>query len=247
MQTTEALTTMSFANFLRETDAVGLFVFGLLILMSIVSWYFIVLKAVRIVRIRSRSSHVVSSFWRTAPDQAIAYLEQQPDWEPFSKVALDGEFAMQHHDQLTQERAAGTLHRAEFLDRALRAATDREMERLETGLTFLASVGSTAPFIGLFGTVWGIFHALVRIGATGETSLDQVAGPVGEALIMTALGLAVAVPAVLGYNLLVRNNRVIIASFHAFAEDLLAYLTTGARVPSSMDHHRAHRSQRPAT
>jgi biopolymer transport protein ExbB len=114
------------------------------------------------------------------------------------------------------------------------------MERLETGLTFLATVGSTAPFVGLFGTVWGIFHALVRIGATGETSLDQVAGPVGEALIMTALGLAVAVPAVLGYNLLVRNNRVIIASFHAFAEDLLAYLTTGARVPSSMDHHRAH-------
>jgi biopolymer transport protein ExbB len=83
----------------------------------------------------------------------------------------------------------------------------------------------------------------VRIGATGETSLDQVAGPVGEALIMTALGLAVAVPAVLGYNLLVRNNRVIIASFHAFAEDLLAYLTTGARVPSSMDHHRAHAKQ----
>jgi biopolymer transport protein ExbB len=120
------------------------------------------------------------------------------------------------------------------------------MERLETGLTFLATVGSTAPFVGLFGTVWGIFHALVRIGASGETSLDQVAGPVGEALIMTALGLAVAVPAVLGYNLLVRNNRVIIASFHAFAEDMLAYLTTGARVPSSMDHHRAHRFEKQA-
>jgi biopolymer transport protein ExbB len=150
---------------------------------------------------------------------------------------------MNHHDQLTEDRLAGTLHRADFLDRALRASINREMERLETGLTFLATVGSTAPFVGLFGTVWGIFHALVRIGATGETSLDQVAGPVGEALIMTALGLAVAVPAVLGYNLLVRNNRVIIASFHAFAEDLLAYLTTGARVPSSMDHHRAHAKQ----
>ncbi len=153
---------------------------------------------------------------------------------------------MQHHDQLTEDRVAGTLHRAEFLDRALRAAINREMERLETGLTFLATVGSTAPFVGLFGTVWGIFHALVRIGASGETSLDQVAGPVGEALIMTALGLAVAVPAVIGYNLVVRNNRVIIASFHAFAEDLLAYLTTGARVPSSMDHHRAHRLQQKA-
>jgi biopolymer transport protein ExbB len=240
MHPTEALTTMSFANFLRQTDAVGLFVFGLLVVMSIVSWYFMIIKFIRVVRIRTRSNHVVSSFWKTPTDQAIGYLENQPDWEPFSKIALDGEFAMQHHDQLTEDRLAGTLHRADFLDRSLRSSINREMERLETGLTFLATVGSTAPFVGLFGTVWGIFHALVRIGATGETSLDQVAGPVGEALIMTALGLAVAVPAVLGYNLLVRNNRVIIASFHAFAEDLLAYLTTGARVPSSMDHHRAH-------
>jgi biopolymer transport protein ExbB len=239
MHPTEALTTMSFANFLRQTDAVGLFVFGLLVVMSIVSWYFMIIKFVRVVRIRTRSNHVVSSFWKTPTEQAIGYLENQPDWEPFSKIALDAEFAMQHHDQLTEDRLAGTLHRADFLDRSLRASINREMERLETGLTFLATVGSTAPFVGLFGTVWGIFHALVRIGATGETSLDQVAGPVGEALIMTALGLAVAVPAVLGYNLLVRNNRVIIASFHAFAEDLLAYLTTGARVPSSMDHHRA--------
>jgi biopolymer transport protein ExbB len=246
MHPTQDLTTMSFSNFLHSTDAVGMFVFGLLILMSIVSWYFMIIKFVRALRIRTRSNHVVTSFWKTAPDQAIGYLEQQPDWEPFSKIGLDAEFAMQHHDQLAEDRLAGTLHRAEFLDRSLRSAINRETERLETGLTFLATVGSTAPFVGLFGTVWGIFHALVKIGATGETSLDQVAGPVGEALIMTALGLAVAVPAVLGYNLLVRNNRVIIASFHAFAEDLLAYLTTGARVPSSMDHHRAHRISKAA-
>jgi biopolymer transport protein ExbB len=236
MHPTEALTSLSFAHFLQQTDAVGLFVFALLVLMSVVSWYFIVLKAARVLRIRRTSPGVVATFWRTSSDAAVTWLERQPDWEPFSKIALDGEYAMQHHDHLTEERVAGTLHRAEFLDRSLRASINREMERLETGLTFLATVGSTAPFVGLFGTVWGIFHALVRIGASGETSLDQVAGPVGEALIMTALGLAVAVPAVLGYNLLVRNNRVIIASFHAFAEDLLAYLTTGARVPSSMDH-----------
>lgn len=236
MHPTEALTTMSFANFLRQTDAVGLFVFGLLVLMSVVSWYFILLKVARVVRIRRLSHRVVTTFWEMPGDRGVDFLERQPDWEPFSKIALDGEFALEHHDRLTEDRVAGTLHRAEFLDRSLRASIQREMERLETGLTFLATVGSTAPFVGLFGTVWGIFHALVRIGASGETSLDQVAGPVGEALIMTALGLAVAVPAVLGYNLLVRNNRVIIASFHAFAEDLLAYLTTGARVPSSMDH-----------
>ena len=246
MHPTDALTTMSFANFLQQTDAVGLFVFGLLVVMSIVSWYFIVLKAARVIRIRTRSHHVVTTFWKTPTDQALGFLEQQPDWEPFSKIALDGEFAMEHHDRLTEERVAGTLHRAEFLDRSLRSSINRETERLETGLTFLATVGSTAPFIGLFGTVWGIFHALVRIGASGATSLHQVAGPVGAALLLPALGLAVAVPAVLGYNLVVRNNRVIIASFHAFAEDLLAYLTTGARVPSSMDHHRAHRLQQQA-
>jgi biopolymer transport protein ExbB len=239
MHPTEALTTMSFANFLRQTDAVGIFVFGLLVLMSVVSWYFILLKVVRVARIRRLSNRVVTTFWGMPGAQGVDFLERQPDWEPFSKIALDAEFALQHHDRLTADRVAGTLHRAEFLDRSLRASIQREMERLETGLTFLATVGSTAPFVGLFGTVWGIFHALVRIGASGETSLDQVAGPVGEALIMTALGLAVAVPAVLGYNLLVRNNRVIIASFHAFAEDLLAYMTTGARVPSSMDHRRA--------
>ncbi|RPH84643.1 MAG: MotA/TolQ/ExbB proton channel family protein, partial [Desulfobacteraceae bacterium] len=147
MHPTDALTTMSFSNFLRSTDAVGMFVFGLLILMSIVSWYFMVIKFVRALRIRTRSNHVVSSFWKTAPDQAIAYLEQQPDWEPFSKIALDAEFAMQHHDQLTEDRLAGTLHRAEFLDRSLRSAINRETERLETGLTFLATVGSTAPFV----------------------------------------------------------------------------------------------------
>ncbi len=246
MHPTEALTTMSFANFLHRQTPSGCSSSGCWYVMSIVSWYFIVLKAARVIRIRTRSHHVVTTFWKTPTEQALGYLEQQPDWEPFSKIALDGEFAMEHHDRLTEDRVAGTLHRAEFLDRSLRSSINRETERLETGLTFLATVGSTAPFIGLFGTVWGIFHALVRIGASGETSLDQVAGPVGEALIMTALGLAVAVPAVLGYNLVVRNNRVIIASFHAFAEDLLAYLTTGARVPSSMDHHRAHRLQQQA-
>ena len=125
---------MSFANFLHETDAVGLFVFGLLVLMSIVSWYFIFLKAARVLRIRTRSHHVVTTFWKTPTDQALGFLEQQPDWEPFSKIALDGEFAMEHHDRLTEERVAGTLHRAEFLDRSLRSSINRETERLETGL-----------------------------------------------------------------------------------------------------------------
>ena len=227
MHPTEALTTMSFANFLRMTDAVGLFVFGLLILMSIVSWYFIFLKSARVIRIRTRSSRVVTTFWKTPADQAIGYLERQPDWEPFSKIALDGEFAMQHHDQLTEDRVSGTLHRAEFLDRALRSSISRETDRLETGLTFLATVGSTAPFVGLFGTVWGIYHALVAIGISGQAALEKVAGPVGEALIMTAAGLAVALPAVFAYNAFTRANRVVLADLDAFAHDLHAFFTVG--------------------
>jgi biopolymer transport protein ExbB len=110
----------------------------------------------------------------------------------------------------------------ELLERALRRALDEELVRRESGLTLLASVGSTAPFVGLFGTVWGVYHALVAIGVSGQGTLDKVAGPVGEALIMTALGLAVAIPAVLAYNAFVRGNRLVLARLDAHAHDLYA-------------------------
>jgi biopolymer transport protein ExbB len=115
----------------------------------------------------------------------------------------------------------------DFLTRAMRRVIDEETTRLENGLTVLASVGATAPFVGLFGTVWGVYHALVTIGNSGSASLEQIAGPVGESLIMTGLGLAVAIPAVLGYNALVRGNRVLLGRLDAFAYDLFAFLTTG--------------------
>ncbi|MGQ0651984.1 MAG: MotA/TolQ/ExbB proton channel family protein [Betaproteobacteria bacterium] len=117
---------------------------------------------------------------------------------------------------------------ADFLTRAMRRAIDEDTARLESGLTVLASVGSTAPFVGLLGTVWGVYHALVSIGLSGQGTLDKVAGPVGEALIMTALGLAVAIPAVLAYNGFVRANRLVLARLDAFAHDLYALLTLGA-------------------
>jgi biopolymer transport protein ExbB len=104
---------------------------------------------------------------------------------------------------------------------------------MESGLTVLASVGSTAPFVGLFGTVWGVYHALINIGMSGQGTLDKVAGPVGEALIMTALGLAVAIPAVLAYNGFVRSNRVVLAQLDSFAHDLFAFLATGFHVNDS--------------
>jgi biopolymer transport protein ExbB len=119
---------------------------------------------------------------------------------------------------------------SDWLTRSLRNSIDESTARLQSGLAVLASVGSTAPFVGLFGTVWGIYHALITISSAGQASIDKVAGPIGEALIMTALGLAVAIPAVLGYNALVRGNKSVLMKLNRFAHDLHAYFVTGARV-----------------
>ena len=122
---------------------------------------------------------------------------------------------------------------SDWVTRSLRNTMDEFTSRLQSGLAILASVGSTAPFIGLFGTVWGIYHALLSIGTAGQATIDKVAGPVGESLIMTALGLAVAIPAVLGYNALVRGNKGVLQKLNRFAHDLHAYFVTGTRVNSS--------------
>jgi biopolymer transport protein ExbB len=231
MHQTGALSQMGFGNLLAQADGVALGVLLLLLLMAVFSWYYIVTKAVRAWNIRTRADAVVAGFWEAAslPD-GVKLMERQLPSEPYSKIALDGANAATHHEKHTGGRLGEAMGRNEFVERALRKAIARETTTLETGLTFLATVGATAPFVGLFGTVWGIYHALIRIGASGEASLDAVAAPVGEALIMTALGLAVAVPAVLGYNFLVRSNRVVIQGFDNFAHDLHLYLTTGARV-----------------
>jgi biopolymer transport protein ExbB len=231
MHSTTALNQMGFGNLLAQADGVALAVLILLLLMAVFSWYYIVTKALRAVHIRRAADAVVASFWEapSLPDGIKAMEGQRPS-EPFSKIALDGVNAASHHEKHTGGRLGESMGLSEFVERALRKAISRETTQLETGLTFLATVGATAPFVGLFGTVWGIYHALIRIGASGEASLDAVAAPVGEALIMTAIGLAVAVPAVLGYNFLVRSNRVVTQSFDNFAHDLHQYLTTGARV-----------------
>jgi biopolymer transport protein ExbB len=222
---------MGFGNLIAQADGVALAVLILLLLMAVFSWYYIVTKAWRAWHIRKRSDAVVAGFWEASSlPEGVQAMEKQEKAEPFSKIALDGVNAATHHEKHTGGRLGEAMGKGEFVERALRKAIARETTDLETGLTFLATVGATAPFVGLFGTVWGIYHALIRIGASGEASLDAVAAPVGEALIMTAIGLAVAVPAVLGYNFLVRSNRVVIASFDNFAHDLHQYLTTGARV-----------------
>ena len=137
-------------------------------------------------------------------------------------------------DDLDERHGVNRLNEAgssgDFVTRTLRKTIDEETARMESGLTVLASVGATAPFVGLLGTVWGIYHALIAIGMSGAGTLDKVAGPVGEALIMTAIGLTVAIPAVLGYNFLVRSNRMTLARLDAFAHDLFAFLATGVKI-----------------
>jgi len=219
-----------FHGFLTD-NPLGLVVFLVLSVMSLASLYYIIMNTVRSIQVSSRADKVISGFWNAGSTQdSIRWLEAQTSSEPFSKIALDAASAVAHHQQTGSGGLAESLTRSEFVDRALRQAVARESLRLEGGLTLLATVGSSAPFVGLLGTVWGIYHALTGIAASGSAQMDKVAGPVGEALIMTAYGLFAAIPAVLAYNFFTRANRVIYAKFDEFAHDLHDYFATGWRV-----------------
>ena len=227
-----ALTQMGFEHLLHSFDTLSLTVFVTLVIMSVGSVVFIILNAWRVIAIRSRADKVRESFWETKSlADARRHLEEQPGWEPFSKIALDVATAADHHSSEEGSRLAESLNRSEFIDRALRQGVARESARLETGLTWLATTGSTAPFVGLMGTVWGIYHALIGIATAGQVTIDQISGPVGEALIMTAAGLAVAIPAVLAYNVLGRAIGRIEAELEGFARDLRELLITAKANP----------------
>jgi biopolymer transport protein ExbB len=220
--------TLGFAHYWAQGDAVSHAVAYILLLMSVLSWYYILSKTWSSWRIR-KSANALDGFWK-APTltDAIAVVNAADSENVYTPLASQGVEAANMRSQEGSLNAA--VDPSELITRTLRREINRVSSRLESGLTLLASVGSTAPFVGLFGTVWGIYHALVAVSATGTVQLDKVAGPVGEALIMTALGLVVAIPAVLAYNAFTRVNRVTLAELDAFAHDLHAYLTTGARV-----------------
>ncbi len=206
------------------TKAVAL----LLLAMSLASWIVIIVKTLDIFKYKKLSDRA-DSFWHSA-DFAEGLEKLGPDASnPFRLLALEGRDATTHHRN-TKAHLHDTLDVSDWVTRCLRSRLDDATARLQSGLAILASVGSTAPFVGLFGTVWGIYHALMTIGAAGQATIDKVAGPIGEALIMTALGLAVAIPAVLGYNALVRGNKAVLTKLNRFAHDLHAYFVTGARV-----------------
>lgn len=212
---------------LEQGGIIAQTVFGILVLMSVVSFYIMFTKLFEQQKIINQAKRVRQGFWQSnSLREGAAKLEKN---SAYKQIVDDGLQAQDQHAKLTDPVEAhdwlhGSLARSE-------AAIN---SKLGTGLAFLATVGATAPFIGLFGTVIGIYRALIKIGAAGQASIDAVAGPVGEALIMTALGLAVAVPAVLAYNWLQRRNKSIAEDLSAFSNDVLGYLASGGAVRPSV-------------
>ena len=204
--------------FLIEGGAVTITVAIFLLMMSVASWYFMIVKAYQTFKLRQYVTAYVQTFWE-APTLQVGLNQSNPN-SPAAKLANQAVDAAHHHQLHAAKKLVDACSHDEFIARSMRRVIGQTNAQLESGLSVLASVGSVAPFVGLFGTVWGIYHALANISASGQASLDKVAGPVGEALIMTAIGLAVAIPAVLAYNALVRANRLVLIQLDNFAQDL---------------------------
>lgn len=218
---------LGFAHFIADCDAVGKGVLALLFVLSIASWYFIVTKSLANMGARKRANIFLARFWNASSLQEMQKsLSEASADNAFSDLARQA-LSVSNGNQSGAEKLLAAGGMSEYVTRVLRNGIDQEAARIEHGLTVLASAGSAAPFVGLFGTVWSIYHALLQIGMSGQGTLDKVAGPVGEALIMTALGLAVAIPAVLAYNAITRSNRIWLAQLDNFAHDLYVLVTIG--------------------
>jgi biopolymer transport protein ExbB len=207
-------------------DIVARITLGILVIMSMGSWYVIITKVYEQAKMGAQARAAEKSFWR-APSVRQG-TEGLKSGSPFRFIAESGLEASGTHTGLI-----GNVDLNTWVSMSIQRAIDNVSSRTQDGLAFLATVGSTAPFVGLFGTVWGIYHALTAIGIAGQASIDKVAGPVGEALIMTAIGLAVAVPAVLGYNWLIRRNKAAMEMVRSFGADLHAVLLSAPKTVST--------------
>ena len=206
-------------------DIVAKITLAILAIMSMGSWYIIITKVYEQFRMGAQARAADKSFWNAPSVRQGA--EKLKEGSPYRFIAESG---LEATNKLTD--LLGNVDLNTWISMSIQRAIDNVQSRTQDGLAFLATVGSTAPFVGLFGTVWGIYHALTAIGIAGQASIDKVAGPVGEALIMTAFGLAVAVPAVLGYNWLVRRNKAAMDMVRGFAADLHAVLLSAPKTPA---------------
>lgn len=224
------------AHIWAQSDAVAHATALVLLAMSIASWTIIIGKTAGLLRLRRSMLGAVDSFWRAeSREEALAAISAHDRSKVFTSVAADAFEAAQAYEGRRTGGIGAGVDASEFLGRTLQQSTVAAQARVEQGLTMLASVGATAPFVGLFGTVWGIYHALVGLSGQSAVVLEQVAGPVGEALIMTAAGLFVAIPAVLAYNAFSRANRLVLARLDGFANGLHAYLVAGVRLSQRVD------------
>ena len=205
----------------KGSDFVARFVLVMLIIMSGGSWYILVVKLMEQRRMDAHAKTVAGGFWSASSITAGASTLEEGS--AYRYIAEAGASAVKQHQGLKAH-----IPVAEWVPMNVQAAVDRVQATTQKGLAFLATVGSTSPFVGLFGTVWGIYHALTAIGISGQASIDKVAGPVGEALIMTAIGLAVAIPAVLSYNWLARRNKIVMDNVREFGDELNAVLVGSA-------------------
>ncbi len=239
---------LGIAHFIANADPLARGLLVVLLTMSLLSWYLILSRALmhfldwRHGEAFMRALPAIGSL----PDLA-AHLERHPGNDPMRALAAAGLEAGYKFEALRRQRAHDDPAPGELLVRDLEEAVSQAGTRIDRGLIVLASIGSSAPYVGLLGTVWGVYHALVSIGLSGQGTLDKVAGPVGEALIMTALGLAVAIPAVLGYNGLVRANRVVMARLTSLANQLIRSITTGSKPSGSAGPAPAGAPASPAT
>ncbi len=223
-------TSLGLAHFFVAADGIARLVLGLLLIASLGTWTLIVTKGIQVFRLRRRSEAFLADFWQAPNLEAVAgRLRERGTTDPFSHLVHHGFTAIELQNRGGRRALIDSGSPDELLTRALKRAIDEDRSRLEFGQTFLATVASSAPFVGLFGTVWGIYHALLAIGVAGQGTLDKVAGPVGEALVMTGIGLAVAIPAAIAYNAFARANRNLLARLNAFAYDVFAFLATGVK------------------
>jgi biopolymer transport protein ExbB len=221
-------TATGFAHFLAQSDAVGKGLLFILVGMSVLSWALIAIKGLTQMLRKRRSEHFLRFFWDARSLEEVSNeISTHGAHDPFSHLTAHAMHAQSHHAKYGAAKLSEAGTAQDFVTRTIKKVLDEETTRLENGLTTLATIGATAPFVGLFGTVWGVYHALLAIGMSGAGTLDKVAGPVGEALIMTGIGLAVAIPAVVAYNAITRSNRVLNARLDAFAFELLTFLSMG--------------------
>jgi biopolymer transport protein ExbB len=207
----------------KQGDFVARGTLVIMIIMSMGSWYIIFTKLFEQRKLLKSAKEAGENFWKSG--SVKKGMDTLDEGSAFRFIAEQGLKADEHHEGSLVEQ----IDRHTWITMSVTRAVDNIQSRLQDGLAFLATVGSTAPFVGLFGTVWGIYHALTAIGIAGQASIDKVAGPVGEALIMTAFGLAVAVPAVMGYNWLIRRNKTVMERVRAFSGDLHNVLLAGKR------------------